>query len=139
MRKFWHLSWADRRLLLNAGVWLAVYRVALWLLPWNRVAAMRLASRKPSAKQVSVERIEWAIRNARRLVPGANCLTKALALHHLLSRANHESIIHIGVAKTPDRGFEAHAWVEHDGVTLLNSPSEIAHYSRLLAFQAPSP
>jgi hypothetical protein len=56
----------------------------------------------------------------------------------MLARASYESSIHIGVAKTPARGFEAHAWVELAGVTLLSSPSEIEHYSRLTAFRAPS-
>ena len=86
----------------------------------------------------SVESLEWAVRTARRMVPLATCLTQALALHHLLARAGYESSIHIGVAKTAGRGFEAHAWVEHAGVTLLSSPSEVAHYSRLLALRAPS-
>jgi len=134
-RKFWRLSGSDRRLLLDAAVLLAAYRVALWVLSWNRVAAPRPARGQPSAKQIPIERLEWAVRTASRAIPVANCLTAALALHHLMSRAGYESTIHIGVAKTPARGFEAHAWVEHDGVTLLNSASEIAHYARLLALQ----
>lgn len=135
VRKFWRLSGADRRLLLEAAVWLAAYRVALWVLPWERVAALRSSREKSPAGQISVERLEWAVRAAGRRIPTANCLTAALALHHLMSRAGYDSTIHIGVAKTAARGFEAHAWVEHDGVTLLSSATEIAHYARLLALQ----
>lgn len=135
VRKFWRLSGSDRRLLLDAAVWLAAYRVALWVLPWNRVAAPRPSRGQHQSPQLSVERMEWAVRAAGRRIPAANCLTAALALHHLMSRAGYDSSIHIGVAKTAARGFEAHAWVEHDGVTLLNSASEIAHYARLLALQ----
>jgi Transglutaminase-like superfamily len=138
MRKFWQLSSAERGLLLNAGVVLAVYRVALWVLPWNRVAVSRPSPGESRAEPSSVESLEWAVRTARRMVPLATCLTQALALHHLLARAGYESSIHIGVAKTAGRGFEAHAWVEYAGVTLLSSPSEVAHYSRLLALRAPS-
>ena len=130
MRKFWQLSSAERGLLLNAGVVLAIYRVALWVLPWNRVAVSRPSPGESRAEPSSVESLEWAVRTARR--------TQALALHHLLARAGYESSIHIGVAKTAGRGFEAHAWVEYAGVTLLSSPSEVAHYSRLLALRAPS-
>jgi hypothetical protein len=138
IRKFRQLSSAERGLLFRAGILLAGYRVALWLLPWNRVAVLRPSPAPSRASRFSVERIEWAVRTARRGAPFAACLTQALALHHLLARAGYESSIHIGVAKTEGRGFEAHAWVEHAGVTLLSSPSEVAHYSRLLALRAPS-
>jgi hypothetical protein len=138
MRKFWQLSAAERGLLLNAGILLAVYRVALWVLPWNRLAVSRPAPGASRASKFSIERSEWAVRTARRLIPRATCLTQALTLHHLLARAGYESSIHIGVAKAPDGEFEAHAWVEHDGVTLLSSAGEVAHYSRLIALQAPS-
>jgi Transglutaminase-like superfamily len=138
MRKFWHLSSAERGLLLKSGILLAAYRIALWVLPWNRMAVSRPSPRESREDRSSVESLEWAVRTARRMVPFATCLTQALALHHLLARAGYESSIHIGVAKSEGRGFEAHAWVEHAGVTLLSSPSEVAHYSRLLALRAPS-
>ena len=138
MRKFWRLSSAERGLLLNAGLLLAVYRVALWVLPWHRLAVSRPSPGPSRTTRVSVERLEWAVRTARRPIPRATCLTQALALDHLLARAGYESSIHIGVAKAPGGGFEAHAWVEHGGVTLLSSASEVAHYSHLLALQAPS-
>lgn len=135
VQKFWRLGGADRRLLFEAAVLLAAYRVALCVLSWDRVAALRSSRDESPAEQISVERLEWAVRTAGRRIPAVNCLSAALALHHLMSRAGYESTIHIGVAKTPARGFEAHAWVEHDGVTLLSSASEIAHYARLLALQ----
>ena len=138
MRKFWQLSSADRGLLLKVGILLAIYRTALSILPWRRVAAMRPWYGKSLSSQFSIERLEWAVRTAGRRLPGPTCLTQALALHHLLARAGYTSTVQIGVAKTADRGFEAHAWVEYEGATLLNSASEVAHYSRLMAFQAPS-
>ena len=138
MRKFWRLSSAERGLLISAAILLAEIRSALWLLPWRRVSGLRRWPHMFRPRRFSVERLEWAVRNSSRLVPGATCLTQALTLQHLLARADYPSIIHIGVAKKPDRGFEAHAWVEHGGLTLLNSASEVAHYSRLLTVEAPS-
>ncbi len=138
IRKFRQLSSAERGLLLNAGILLAAYRVALWVLPWHRVAALRPSTVTSRASRFSVERMEWAVRAASRPIPRATCLTQALALHYLLARAGYASGIHIGVAKAPGGGFEAHAWVEHQGVALLSSASEVAHYSQLLALQAPS-
>ncbi|MBI1403140.1 MAG: lasso peptide biosynthesis B2 protein [Porphyrobacter sp.] len=46
-----------------------------------------------------------------RLVPGASCLTQALALQWLLARAGHASEIAIGVRQEPGGTFRAHAWV----------------------------
>jgi hypothetical protein len=138
MRKFWQLSSAERGLLFEAGLSLLVFRIALWLLPWQRVSRLRWQKGLSRVSRFSVERLEWAVRNASRVIPGASCLTQALALQHLLARAGYPSSIHFGVAKNPDRGFEAHAWVEHEGGTLLNSASEVAHYSRLIAFETRS-
>ncbi len=138
MRKFWQLSMAERGLLLNAGVLLAVYRAALWLLPWHRVAVLRPSRGTSRPSPFGVDRLEWAVRTACRPIPRATCLTQALALHHLLARAGYASSIHIGVARAPGGEFEAHAWVEHDGITMLSSTSDLAHYSHLLALQARS-
>jgi hypothetical protein len=138
IRKFWRLGAAERWLLFDAGISIAVFRIALWILPWSRVSAMRWNRGVSRVGRFSVERLEWAVRNASRVVPGASCLTQALALHHLMTRAGYASSIHIGVAKVPERGFQAHAWVEHGGMTLLNSAGEVAHYARLIALDPPS-
>jgi len=137
MRKFWRLSSAERGLLISAAILLAEIRSALWLLPWRRVSGMRRWPCMSRPSRFGVERLEWAVRNSSRVVPGSTCLTRALALQHLLARGGYPSSIHIGVAKKPDSGFEAHAWVEHAGATLLNSAGEVAHYSRLLTVETP--
>lgn len=46
-----------------------------------------------------------------RLVPGASCLTQALALQWLLARAGHASDLRIGVRQDESGAFSAHAWV----------------------------
>jgi hypothetical protein len=136
--KFRQLTPPEQRLLLHASILLVAYRVALWVLPWHRVAGLRSMPKTSNVSRFTVERLEWAVRTAGSRIPGATCLTRALALHRLLTRAGYASSIHIGVAKSPDRGFEAHAWVEHEGATLLSSASEIAHYQRLAALQPSS-
>jgi hypothetical protein len=135
------LSWADWRLLADAGLMLVSVRVALWALPWNRaiglVRSVRVASPSGFGGQrlLSIDRLEWAVRNASRLVPHATCLTQALALHRLLCRAGYPATIQIGVAKKPGRQLSAHAWVEHLGRPLLDTTGELAGYSRLLRIE----
>jgi hypothetical protein len=56
------------------------------------------------------------------------CLEQSLALWWLLERQGIESIVRIGTRKS-DEKFEAHAWVECDGVA-LNDPAEVhKHYA----------
>ena len=120
-------------LLLLATAWLLVARVrlALWLLPWPRLMIVASTRHSTRRRRPSVERLEWAVRRASRLVPRATCLAQALALNRWLHSQGRESIVQIGV--TSDSGqFAAHAWVEHDGLPLLSSAREIERYSRFL-------
>jgi hypothetical protein len=60
------------------------------------------------------------------------CLAKSLALWHLLQKQNVATQLRIGVNKA-DGKFEAHAWVEHDGMALNQSEEVHEHYA---AFEA---
>ena len=70
-------------------------------------------------------------RAARRGVFRPKCLVRSMALHRMLERSGiHGSVIRIGVRREGDQ-LLAHAWVEHMGVTLIDSPSAVAVFSRL--------
>jgi hypothetical protein len=71
------------------------------------------------------ERVRMAVRMvnaAARYGFGSTCLEKSLALWWLLNREGVASSVRIGARKTAGK-FEAHAWVERDGVA-LNDPGE---------------
>jgi len=131
-RRFARLSSAERTLLVEAALLLLVIRLMLWLVPWRRAIAFIASRRVSPSARFSVDRLEWAVRTAARVVPRATCLTRALALRHLLSREGHPSSVQIGVAMEPGRRFVAHAWVEHDGDILLNTAEDVAPYTRFL-------
>ena len=59
---------------------------------------------------------------ARHIWRGSTCLDKSLALWWLLGRQGIASLVRIGARKNSS-DFEAHAWVECDGVA-LNEPEE---------------
>src|SRR6266478_3930976 len=61
-----------------------------------------------------------------------SCLAKSLTLWWLLGRQGISSHLRIGIRKENEE-FEAHAWVEHDGVA-LNEPDE--HHHHYAAFDA---
>ena len=119
-RKFARLSGAERRLVLDAWVTVALFRGALTVLPfrWVRDRA-HAARRRTSAGRLPADRYSWAVTVASRRVPKATCLTQALALQSLLTRAGYESDLRIGVATSDAGRFEAHAWLESEGRILI--------------------
>lgn len=140
LRKLARLQREDRDLLCRALFAVVIVRLALWILPFKgRFGGAGFSLGAPSGPGLqppsgpTVERLVWAIRNAARVVPFATCLTQSLALRRLLASAGYASQLHIGVAKDPHAGFQAHAWVEHDGAPLLSTHSELTRYSRLYA------
>lgn len=134
IRKLSRLNSTDRRLLVQASIVLFWTRLLLWLLPWEVATAGLAKLHVPGSIPMTPERGAWAVRNASRVVPRATCLTQALALQHLLMRAGHTPRLTLGVSKGTE-GFEAHAWVEHEGEPLLNERDEISRYARLLTME----
>lgn len=63
------------------------------------------------------DRVRWAVARAARPVPGATCLTQALAAQLLLARAGYPSALRMGV-RMRDGILEAHAWLE-DGARVV--------------------
>jgi hypothetical protein len=131
------LPHARRRLLPRTVLLVAAVRVGLWILPFDRLRRfMHALPPRPAALAGSTPRdLAWAVAAASRRIPAASCLTQSLALQKLLDAAGHASRLEIGVAKSAERGFQAHAWVECGGQTLLSSPLEASTYQRLLTLE----
>ena len=109
-------------------------RLALWVLPLDSVRRLLRAPRASvRLSEVSIKKIVWAVQAAARRVPGASCLTQALALQALLARAGKTAQVHIGAAKDPQRGFLSHAWVEYRGEIILGDNGELERYRPMLA------
>jgi hypothetical protein len=111
LKGFAALGSRDRALLLRALFWVAVVRAGLFLLPFRTVKRLAARARRRAAPIYSVGRCAWAVRASSRYVPGATCLTQALAAQVLLAESGYDSRIEIGVRKDEHRRFRAHAWV----------------------------
>jgi hypothetical protein len=114
-RRAWELSSRERRLVINAGLLCAAIRVGLFLLRLqtlrrvlHRISNASGAQRNPDG--LSPEQISRAVAAASRFVPGSTCLTRALAVAVLLERRQYPATLRIGFARTPDHGFQGHAW-----------------------------
>ena len=123
LTRFISLPQAEQTLFLRALLRVGAIRLGLWLLPSRTVlhAVLGMEGRgRRGAGRHPVDRLAWAIRAAARYVPGATCLTQALALQWLLVRSGHISSVHLGAKKSPEGKFEAHAWVECDGLVVTD-------------------
>ena len=135
LRHFADLSQAERALFVYTAAWLVVARVALWSMPFN--AARRLTLPGPTVAHklasIRVSRMAWAVQAAARRIPSASCLTRALVMERMLLRAGRSPVIHIGVSKGEERGFESHAWVEHEGAVVLGDDGQLERFVPMLA------
>ena len=124
LRRKARLAIRHHRLLLVCFAVLVVVRAALYLTTYRKIAAaIGLHERQPVAGRPDYL-IVWGVKQAARFVPGASCLTQALALQYLLGRHGYASVIRVGVANSSDQGFEAHAWVIREGRVLIGGDNE---------------
>ena len=136
----WRLSWAERGWLIQA--WLMLHGVALALrwVGFRRVYGF-LEPGTGTTRPAAGDEIQDAdqARVLALLVRGAavwslhdpTCLHRSLTLWWLLGRQGIASELRIGVRKERGR-FEAHAWVERQGVA-LNDGLDVG--SRFAAFR----
>ncbi|RVD55178.1 lasso peptide biosynthesis B2 protein [Mesorhizobium sp. M2D.F.Ca.ET.185.01.1.1] len=104
-------------------------RLALALSSYNRVRA--LVTRLDAKRDASVgdlRRVAWGVAAAARFVPGATCLTQALAGQYLLARQGSASKISIGIEKGTGSELKAHAWLmSGNHIVLGGSINGFAH------------
>ncbi len=141
-RKWGHfaaLSASECRLLMRACSMLVLVDLELRLRGWRRCHA-RLAAwatRNAAPTDFTPERIAWLVARAARNVPWpATCLRRSLVLWALLARAGVATELRLGFRRQAG-AFEAHAWVERDGVPLNDRRDIHEHYT--VAEQALTP
>jgi hypothetical protein len=135
--KFLQLPFGHQKLLYQAMVVVGLIRVGLWIMPFRMVTRIlsvltrrdvpdslgeTIASRDPDYK------VAWRIKMVSRWIPGATCLTQALATQLLLRRRGQVSDLRIGVAKGESGKLEAHAWVELNGRVIIGKLPDLYRY-----------
>jgi hypothetical protein len=135
LNKLARLSAPDRRLL-GEAVWvLATVRVGLWVIAFKTIGRWTAATapRRRSGPAITPGQISSAIQTGARLVPGASCLTQALAAEVLIRRRGHPCLLRLGVARESSGSLRAHAWLESNGVAIVGG--DYADYTLLPAFE----
>lgn len=134
-RRYFDLPMRDRMFLLEAVLRLALARLSLNFVPFS-VLASRLgawtrpdldssvAPLLPVQQQDVVRKIGWAVTRAARYVPfRAVCLPQAIVAKAMLRRRGIASVMHFGVAKTPEK-LDAHAWLDAGRIEVTGYPVE---------------
>lgn len=107
-----------RRLLVEALIALLIARLAMFFLPFRRIAAWLGTPGAESSSTATAEQILTAEAVGRAVgivgprVPwDGRCLAQALAATWMLRRRGLEGTVSFGVCKSKSSGFEAHAWL----------------------------
>jgi Transglutaminase-like superfamily len=132
LTRFVRLSGAERRILIRVLWVVGVARASLWVLPVEKARRV-IAKVVARSTTDSVDQVVWAVRLAGRCLPGATCLTQALAAEALLAGAGFSPQIEIGVAKDELSGFQAHAWVVCHGQVVLGG-QQVERYNSLIVW-----
>jgi Transglutaminase-like superfamily len=130
LKRFRLLTEEERSLLVRVLVTVVAARVSLWMLPVE--AARKMTRAAAGMTSGSVEQVVWAVTLASRFVPGASCLTQAIAAQAVLARSGIASQVQVGVCKNQSR-FHAHAWVVCHRQIVLGGRTE--HYNTLLVWE----
>jgi hypothetical protein len=136
IHKFFRLSAQNQLLLLKSFFVLAAIRAGLSLLPFQTLRQLlRFFTPAPSAfteqDPAAMLRVSYAVKTISRYIPGASCLTQALAAHMLLARIGQPAALRIGVARSEEGKFQAHAWVESQGRIVVGKLPDLRRYAVL--------
>ena len=134
-KTFWSLTPAERRIARSAAVGLLTTWVGLRAFGFSRWQQMlvskfpQVPAKTPAAPAVSANRIaQLQEAAALGLFLSTNCLDRSLALWSLLKRRGFPAELKLGARKQSGT-FEAHAWVELDGVALNNPADEQRNFA----------
>jgi hypothetical protein len=145
MRKFhsfFALPATNRRLLLRTLLLVIAVRLGLTLLSYRtlrglipRVFPCVNSGASNAISEARMARLMWAVRVTSRYVPAASCLTQAITAQILLALHGEKSRLHIGVAKSEEGVFQAHAWVESQDLIVIGGASSSVDYTPIAAFE----
>jgi Transglutaminase-like superfamily len=115
------ISGAQRLLLVEAALFLALARLAILVIPFRRIVPW--LERSPDAPQhdaVTIATVRQAVEIASRNVPwNAVCLPQAMACKAMLARRGQGSALHICAARGVGDGLMAHAWLVAGGEIVI--------------------
>ena len=131
------------RVLCLSGLVVVTTRLALSLRATHRLQARidkaharnKRAAPDPQMHLHDMREVAWAVAASARVVPGASCLTQAMAGRWLLARRGWESVVELSLPMEMSKGFRPHAWLLSGETIVLGGTSR--DYARHRRFERP--
>lgn len=137
LRRFAHLRTNEQWFLIKVALLLEVIKLAMRLLPFRVLRRLAEGAGKipvvglRRTDRFSAHNIGWAVEMLSQTVPGEKtCLAQALAAQVLLVRRGHPAVLQIGVLRSDEGAFQAHAWVVSDDTVVVGG-HELERYTTL--------
>jgi hypothetical protein len=122
--RFLLLPMWKKAFLLRCLLIVAAMRIGLNVLRFDRLRKLTVSPPDNGVPDVDyLKRVAWGVSRAAAYVPGASCLTQALAGQYLLSRRGVASSIRLGVNRESGKALSAHAWLISGGYVVLGGES----------------
>ena len=138
--KFLRLSSSDRRLFVEAAIWLGIARLALLVVPFRWIAPFlgKHMAESPETEERAhkqfVERISWVVQTASRHLPWkCKCLVKAIAGKCMFKRRRVPSTLYLGLLKDEEEKLKAHAWLR-SGKAIVSGHQGVTEYTVVSTF-----
>lgn len=141
------ITWANRKLVIEAIAHLAFARLILLVFPFHRVARRLGEANAPDAtrshampaataqESMIAQNVGWAVRRAATVVPfKAACLQQGVAAQGMLRRRSIGSVLHFGVTRCGGT-ISAHAWLDAVGTEVTGYPVG-REFSELVCFRS---
>ncbi|QLE58686.1 lasso peptide biosynthesis B2 protein [Nostoc sp. TCL26-01] len=132
--KLFRFNDQERQLLISAFTLLGLVNIGLRILPFRILKRLVDQISKPNARlaQIPINMIIWAVDVSTKYIPGgAKCLARALTCQILMARRGYTPELRIGVTKSEEGQFQAHAWIESQGQVVIGQLTNLSSYTPL--------
>ena len=138
--KFLRLSSFDRRLFVEAAIWLGVARLAVVVMPFRWITPFlgRHMAESPQTTESEhkeiPERISRAVQTASRHMPWeCICLVQAMAGKGMFKRRGVPSTLYLGLLNTGEEKLKAHAWLR-SGKVIVSGRQGLTEFTVVSTF-----
>ena len=120
LSKFFHLSWIDKKILIEAVAFLYLSKLLLLLVPFKLCIKTIYKVRCPKeVNLLELTKIKTAIYRANRLAFWENmCIVQSFAVRWMLQKRSINSSFFIGFEYLVNKKISTHAWVTVNGEEL---------------------
>ncbi len=139
LRRALKLARCPRRqqaLVVEAALHLAAAKTILVFVPFERWRAQLETDEAAQAQEYPatwrVRELVWAVNGVSAPFGEVlNCLPRALATRWMMERRRWPNTLQIGVARSAEGKFEAHAWIEYRGAVIMGLVPDLHRFVKL--------